>query len=160
MSKGEGTERTILFLKPSGRKYYLLIAGAFLLLSAGLFYGLYDRWLSAQDFAKLEFFLLITTLLAFLLTMFYFQTAYIKVENESVLVRRGILIRTSMMIPFNKIDNIQTKATLLDAVLGLQTIMIDTSGTDEIELTMDNLPSAKVKEFLDYYKEWKRSGEE
>jgi len=81
-----------------------------------------------------------------------------KIEGDTITVRKGILIRKTTLIPLHRIDNIKTSSSIFDLILGLQTIMIDTSGTDQIEVIMPYIPKEKVIEFLAYFKRWKKEG--
>ncbi len=158
----ENKEETtyVLFLKPSGRLYYLAIALTFIIASIFLFVLHYLKVLSVCDLAKLEFLFLIISFIIFILAVLYFQTAYMKIEEDTVTVRKGVLIRKTTLIPFRRIDNIKTSSSIFDMLLGLQTIMIDTSGTDQIEVVMPYIPRERVAEFLAYFKRWREEKDE
>jgi putative membrane protein len=158
MEKEDEENAYILFLKPSGRLYYLAIATTFIIASIFLFVLYYMKVFSFCDFAKLEFFSLIISIIIFIIAVLYFQTAYMKIEGDTITVRKGILIRKTTLIPLHRIDNIKTSSSIFDLILGLQTIMIDTSGTDQIEVIMPYIPKEKVIEFLAYFKRWKKEG--
>ncbi len=147
----------VLYVKPTGRLYYAAVILAFLILSTVVVASsLYLKVIPFFDAAKVVLGLLVIAVIITAGLIAYFQTAYIKVEDKTVIVKRGVLNVKTMRIPFEKVDSLKTESNVFEILLGIETLMIDTSGTDEIEVIMPNLPKSKVEEFMAYYQRWRK----
>ncbi len=145
-----------IYLKSSGRRYYVTFFIAFLILSAIL--------LAISPFIpfnvyQLVFALLVLNFAASGAAFLYFQNRYIHVEDEVLTVRQGVLTSKMSVIPFNKIDEIKTQYTLFDRVLGIGTIMIDTAGTSGVEVVFSNVPQESINAFLGLFRQYRQKQE-
>ncbi len=52
-----------------------------------------------------------------------------KLEEDRVLIHQGVLKRTALDLPFDRIQGINVERSLVDRILGLVTIRLDTAGT-------------------------------
>lgn len=123
----------------------LLFFGTFLLLSSQ------ERFFSLD---KISFFILGS----FLIILFIGFPAYIWVHLEyisftyeltetEIIIRYGILTRHTVVIPYLRIQNINSKRTLLERFLGLATLVIETAGTN-LSISDATLPGITKKDLL------------
>ena len=145
----------IFYLKPSGRIFYTALVIVYFLTVLGSAVAWWFKVLPSFVFGLVLFGSSVLLLVSLVLVALYFQLSYIKVENDSVLLKKGLVNRKSTLIPFNRIDNVKTNANLVEMLFGLKTLMIDTSGSDEIEIVLDNIPVEQVERFMDYYNKWR-----
>lgn len=132
--------------------YYIGLFLAFLLLSTILF--LLQQFLPfSAPLASLL--LLLLTLLGLALTFFYFQFYYIHVEDDIITVREGLVTSKMLVIPFNKITEIETNRTLLESLFGIGTIKINTSGTSGVEIVFKNVPKENIDTFIGIFRRYK-----
>ena len=64
-----------------------------------------------------------------------------KVEDERLLIRQGVFRKTALDLPFDRIQGINVERSLVDRVLGLVTVTLDTAGSVAAE---GNLPSVNT----------------
>ncbi|MFH0927587.1 MAG: PH domain-containing protein [Candidatus Micrarchaeota archaeon] len=76
----------------------------------------------------------------------YMSFTYELAENEFV-IRQGVITRHTTVIPYNRIQNINTTRTLLERVVGLATLQIETAGTNPHE-SEGVLPGVSKKDIL------------
>lgn len=65
-----------------------------------------------------------------------------RIEDDRLLVREGILKKTALDIPFERVQGINVERSLVDRVLGLVTVSLDTAGSVQAE---GKLPSVKME---------------
>ncbi len=146
----------VIYLKPSGRRYYLLFFLAFATISAVL---LFATPLFPFNVYQAVFALLVLASIASGVAFLYFQRQYIYVEDEMITVREGIFTSRAMMIPFSNVVEIKTQYTLVDSILGVGTVMIDTAGTAGVEVVFSNIPRQSIINFLSLFRHYKQLGE-
>ncbi|MFH1306088.1 MAG: PH domain-containing protein [Candidatus Micrarchaeota archaeon] len=76
----------------------------------------------------------------------YMSFTYELAEHEFV-IRQGLLTRHTTVIPYNRIQNVNTKRTLLERILGLASLQIETAGTNPSE-SEGLLPGVSRKDAL------------
>jgi len=59
----------------------------------------------------------------------FISFTYELTENEFI-IRQGVITRLTTVIPYNRIQNINTSRTLLERLLGLASLQIETAGTN------------------------------
>lgn len=64
-----------------------------------------------------------------------------RITEERILIREGVLQRTSLDLPFDRIQGINVRRSPLDRLLGLVTVGLDTAGS---EATEGELPSVRA----------------
>ena len=52
-----------------------------------------------------------------------------KVEDDRILIRQGFVKRTALDLPFDRVQGINVERSLVDRMLGLVTVRLDTAGT-------------------------------
>lgn len=147
---------TSIYLKPSGRRYYISFFLAFVILSIIIFL--------ASPLLKFNVYQLILALLAlnFLasgIAFLHFQHHYIHVEDEIITVKEGLLMSKMVVIPFDKINEIKTEYGMSDRILGVGTIMLDTAGTGAVEVIFSNVPRESINAFIALFRQYKEKKE-
>lgn len=61
-----------------------------------------------------------------LLRYWYFR---FKVEDDRILIRQGFVKRTALDLPFDRVQGINVERSLVDRILGLVTVRLDTAGS-------------------------------
>ena len=56
-----------------------------------------------------------------------------RLEKDGVVVRRGVLKRTKLNLPFDRIQGVNVERSPIDRLLRLVTVRLDTAGTHEVE---------------------------
>lgn len=56
-----------------------------------------------------------------------------KLEEDRILIRQGFVKRTALDLPFDRVQGINVERSLVDRVLGLVTVRLDTAGTATTE---------------------------
>lgn len=56
-----------------------------------------------------------------------------KLEEDRILIRQGFVKRTALDVPFDRVQGINVERSLVDRVLGLVTVRLDTAGTATAE---------------------------
>ncbi|APU17375.1 MULTISPECIES: PH domain-containing protein [Actinoalloteichus] len=77
----------------------------------------------------------------FLVPFIRWQSTHFVVTNERVMYRAGVLHRTGVDIPLNRINSVRFEHSLIDRVLGCGTLIIE-SASDEA-LTFDDVPQVE-----------------
>ena len=65
-----------------------------------------------------------------------------RIENGRILIRQGILKKTALELPFDRIQGINVERSLINRILGLVTISLDTAGSIAAE---GQLPSVRAE---------------
>lgn len=146
-----------IYLKPSGRFYYIAFFVAFAVLSLILY--------TISSFIQLQFniwqaifMLLLMYFVALGGAFLYFQQSYIHVEDDIMTVREGILFSKVMVIPFSKIKEIKTQYTFIDRLLGVGTVAIDIAETPGMEIVFSHVPKESINSFLSMFRQHKENG--
>lgn len=147
---------TSIYLKPSGRRYYISFFLAFALLSIILF--LASPMLKFNVY-QLIFALLVLNFFASGIAFLYFQHHYIHVEDEIITVKEGLLMSKMVVIPFDKINEIKTEYSMSDRILGVGTIMLDTAGTGAVEVIFPDVPRESINAFIALFRQYKEKKE-
>ncbi|VVB98372.1 Bacterial PH domain protein [uncultured archaeon] len=140
----------VIYLKPSGRPYYVSLFAAFLALSALLY--LVAPLVPQVNVYALMFGLLVLYFAASGVVFLYFQQVYMHVEDETITVKRGIVTSNVSVIPFNKITEVSTRYTLADKLLGLGSVTLEMMGPEEDDVTFKNVPKESITSFLALFK--------
>ncbi len=81
----------------------------------------------------------------------YFHLEYLSFTFElaprEVIIRQGVFTRETAVIPYERIQNINTRRTVVERFLGLATLVIDTAGTNP-QAAEGLLPGVSKKEIL------------
>lgn len=64
-----------------------------------------------------------------------------RIEADRLLVRDGVLRKTALELPFDRIQGINVERSLIDRVFGLVTVQLDTAGSDAVEARLPSVHS-------------------
>ncbi|MFA5217865.1 MAG: PH domain-containing protein [Bacteroidales bacterium] len=92
-----------------------------------------NRWLEVAAF------LLTGLVLTLIHTILYYLTFKFHIENGQFILRKGYIKRKTLTIPFDRIQNVNTRQSILQQVFGVMSLEIDTAGTDQKELKINSL---------------------
>ena len=63
----------------------------------------------------------------------YHQAYNFDIQEKRIVIHRGIVARRKVMIPYNRIQNVDTIAGFIQRLLGIYSIQIETAGTSNAE---------------------------
>jgi len=66
--------------------------------------------------------------------------ASVTVTDERVIIKRGVLVRTTQVIPLDRVQDVSTRQNLAGQVLGYGSLLIDTAGQEQNQ-RIDYLPA-------------------
>ena len=66
--------------------------------------------------------------------------ATVTVTDERVIIKRGVVVRTTQVIPLDRVQDVSTRQNLLGQLLGYGSLVIDTAG-QEMNQVIDYLPA-------------------
>ena len=66
---------------------------------------------------------------------------YIDVDSEGVTMHTGLINKKTMYVPYRKIEEVKINRSLIDRIFFLGSLGIDTAGTAQVEIQMNNVPS-------------------
>ena len=64
-----------------------------------------------------------------------------RVDEDRILIRQGIARRTALDLPFDRVQGINVERSLLDRILGLVTVGLDTAGSATVEGKLPSVTS-------------------
>jgi putative membrane protein len=111
-----------------------------------LFFGI-------KDFSKITnlstnyIYLILAFILLLLLVRAYliYKNFLFKIENEHFILKEGILNKTNTSIPFHRIQNINFKQNLIQQIIGVYEVSIETAGSKDTEIAIKALPLFKAE---------------
>jgi len=77
------------------------------------------------------------------------RTTHFVLTTRRVLVREGILSRSGIDIPINRINTVQFRHSLIDRILGCGTLIIESASDEPLEF--DDIPQVERVHSLLYY---------
>lgn len=106
-----------------------------------------------KDFNKISsikltyIYLGIVAILVFLLIRAYltYKNFQFKTENDHFILKQGILKKTNTSIPFYRIQNINFKQNIIQQIIGVFEVSIETAGSKETEIAIKALPLSTAK---------------
>jgi len=75
---------------------------------------------------------------------------FIQLEDDAIIIDKGILKRTKTNIPFERIQSINFKQNIVHQFFGVVSIEIDTAGASKSELTIDALDKEEAEKLRDH----------
>ena len=73
---------------------------------------------------------------------------YLKVDSNGVEYKKGLLLTKKMSIGFDRIQEISLQRGVVETILGLTAISIDTAGTSDVEVYDDRFDAKDAEDFL------------
>ncbi|MBI9035668.1 MAG: PH domain-containing protein [Bacteroidales bacterium] len=83
-------------------------------------------------------------------SILYYLNFYFFIKDDEFVIKSGYLNKKTLSIPQERIQNINTKQNLLQQLLGVSSLELDTAGTASHELKIHALEHNHVKELYDY----------
>lgn len=118
-----------------------------------------------KDFSKISsklganyIYLGLAIILLFLLVRAYlvYKNFQFKIENEHFILKKGILKKTNTSIPFHRIQNINFKQNIIQQIIGVFEVSVETAGSSDTEIAIKALSLEKantLKEIISQSKE-------
>ena len=127
------------FVNNTFRKGWALLVPAFL--------GL--RRLSLDDW---QIYLLGSVVAAFYIGFSYlsYQRFFYYVLGKEIIIEKGVLYRTKISLPFDKVQTINFRQNILQQALGVLTLQIDAAGSGSEEISLEALRESRARQFRDY----------
>ena len=127
------------FINNTFRKGWALLVPAFLAL----------RKLSLDDW---QIYVLGFVIAAIYIVFSYlsYQRFFYYVLGEEIIIEKGILYKTKISLPFDKVQTINFKQNILQQALGVLTLEIDAAGSGTEEISLEALRENRAKQFRDY----------
>lgn len=135
-----------IVLRPAKRVVVLSAIGIAILvvlIGFGLFYLYFFFQLDLTAVSYIWLGSLIIGALVLLYTYLWRLTSVFKISNESVTTSTGILAKEDVRISLNRIVDYRLMRTMLDRILGLGSLHINTAGNDQ-EIIMQQLSDTKI----------------
>ena len=106
-----------------------------------------------KDFTKISsklganyIYLGLGVILLFLLVRAYlvYKNFQFKIENEHFILKKGILKKTNTSIPFHRIQNINFKQNIVQQIIGVFEVSVETAGSSDTEIAIKALSLEKA----------------
>ncbi len=129
----------IKFIRMTIRAFWPILISFFI---GGRNNSSFEEWLGyiAIGFAAFN-------LLGSVLTYFRF---YFHIENDAIVIDKGLLKRTHTNIPFERIQTINFKQNILHQIFNVVSVEIDTAGAKKSEISIDALGKEEAEAFRDF----------
>ncbi|MEM4366656.1 MAG: PH domain-containing protein [Candidatus Anstonellales archaeon] len=63
----------------------------------------------------------------------YYRRFEVHIEKDKIIVKKGIVLRKNIMIPFDKIQDVTIEKNIVEHLLGIGIVKIETAGTNPLE---------------------------
>ncbi|MFW6310319.1 MAG: PH domain-containing protein [Prolixibacteraceae bacterium] len=103
-----------------------------------------NRWFQNQLFLVASLIALMVLLLVH--TVFYYLHFFFYVSGDEFVLKKGYLRKQTLSIPFDRIQSVNTKQNLIQQLLNVVTLEIDTAGTAAKELKIHALDKSYATE--------------
>lgn len=116
-------------------------------------------FLILKDFSKVQkvvdavyIYLGFAAILLFFLVRAYliYKNFQFKVSNEHFILKQGILKKSNTSIPFDRIQNINFKQQIVQQIIGVFEVSIETAGSSKTEIAIRALSLEKAKALKEY----------
>ncbi|MBN2478421.1 PH domain-containing protein [Candidatus Micrarchaeota archaeon] len=77
----------------------------------------------------------------------------IEVEEDHMAVRTGVINSSHVWINYSNVTNVTVRKNLLERIMGVGTLEVDTSGTNKVEVIMSDLNSKDLEDVMKLLKE-------
>ena len=85
----------------------------------------------------------------------YFKYYYF-IDEDSFNIQKGVLSKTKVNLPFERIQNINFEQKIIHRLFGVVSLQIDSAGSSGSEIKIDALPKHQAEAIRDYILEQKR----
>lgn len=127
------------FINNTFRKGWALLVPAFFAL----------RKLSLDDW---QIYLLGAMVAAFYIIFSYwsYQRFFYYIQGDEIIIEKGVLYKTKISLPFDKVQTINFKQNILQQALGVLTLQIDSAGSSKEEISLEALSENRAGQFRDF----------
>lgn len=149
------------------------VKGIFVIYVNQLYTTLKVSWiivfLILKDFSKVQevigalyFYIGVAVILLFFLVRAYlvYKNFQFKIDNEHFILTQGILKKTNTSIAFQRIQNINFKQNLIQQIIGVFEVSIETAGSSKTEISIKALSLQKAKALKEFISKHKTIGKE
>ena len=119
-------------------------------------------FLQTRKFAQQEYLLIAGIIILIILiihSVLYYLNFYFYIENGEFILKKGYLQKKQLSIPLDRIQNINSKQNVLQQILKVSAIEIDTAGTVSKELKIHALDASSANVLSDIIVQHKKSDE-
>lgn len=108
-----------------------------------------------SNFSSLSFSLIVggVLLVVFLIAYLSYRKFMFYVQDESFIIEKGLVRRDKVTVPFDRIQSVHINQNLIQRVLGVVGLKIDTAGSAVKELEIAALPKPYARSLQDYLTE-------
>ena len=127
----------VKFLRQAARRFWPLIL--IIVFQQG---DSYMAWLLGS--------LLVISCVQLVLSLISYYKYYFHIKDGELIIQKGVLRKTNLNIPLDRIQTINFQQNVLHQLLGVVSVEVDTAGSAKAELNIDALSRPKAEELRDY----------
>lgn len=90
-------------------------------------------------------------------TILYFRNFYFYVDNNQFILKKGYLRKKVLSVPLDRIQSVNTKQNLLQQILNVHSLEIDSAGSVGKELKIYSLSNSYARELTQYLQFYKNT---
>lgn len=113
-------------------------------------YIIFDVYTVQWLFLSASFLILFLILLIFVFSYFGYNYMFYAVRQKDIMFTRGLVIRTTTVVPFNRIQHIEVGHGPVDRFFGLATLKVFTAGGQSSDLQIPGLSRVKAQQLKDF----------
>tara|TARA_R110002072_G_scaffold12269_7_gene53499 strand:- start:8 stop:1516 length:1509 start_codon:yes stop_codon:yes gene_type:complete len=95
----------------------------------------------------------IVLLIVFLIAFLHFRKFTFYVEEDSFIIEKGLVRRDKVAVPFDRIQSVHINQNLIQRILGVVGLKVDTAGSAIKELEISALPKSYARSLQEYLTE-------
>ncbi len=89
-------------------------------------------------------------ILFFIISFLQYRRFFFYVENDHFIIEKGLFSREKITVPFDRIQTVNIRQNIIQQILGVVAINIDTAGSAAKELEISALPKTYARELQAY----------
>ncbi len=126
---------------------FLQVAYKFLRAAWGVFAFFFISYSSSKAFVYSLVALIVLVVIGLIYSYFHYRRFkfYIDYEKEEFALEKGVFSSESIKIPFDKIQQVDLKRSLLQRLIGVYSLTIDTAGSKDDEIDIKAVTQAKAQ---------------
>lgn len=105
-----------------------------------------------SNLSSLSFILIVSGVLlaVFIIAYLHYRKFTFYVEDESFIIEKGLIRRDKVAVPFDRIQSVHISQNLIQRILGVVGLKVDTAGSAIKELEISALPKAYARSLQEY----------
>ncbi len=88
--------------------------------------------------------------LFFIISFMQYRRFFFYVENDHFIIEKGLFSKEKITVPFDRIQTVNIKQNIIQQILGVVALNIDTAGSAKKELEISALPGKYARELQQY----------